>query len=171
MAAAWLVTVFLCGSVVGTGAEGQQPRPDFTGEWRMDVARSARRLAFHGDYLRIVQSPTIITFTATWVDELGRTQRLPWDLRIDRWGPRRGGDQSRQPLVQARWDGQKLIVIKAPGTGYSAVWIWSLSDDGSELSIESINIGGLDQWAFKEAAIPRAFGRLRHVFTRAASRP
>ena len=96
------------------------------------------------------------------------TRLLPWELRIGRWGPRRGGDYSNQPLVQAPFDGRKLIMIKAPGTGFSALWIWTLSADRSELVVESINIAGLGDWAFKETVIPREFVRLKHVFTRIA---
>jgi hypothetical protein len=141
-----------------------QRSPDLSGTWQMDVAASDSEHAFHGQRLVITQSESLVRIDAQWTDETGRTQFLPWDLRINRWGPRRGGEHSRAPLVQARWDGAKLIMVKSPRQTNSAIWMLSLAD-ARTLQIETISMPGLSA-TFKEVAIPREYGRRRFVFRR-----
>lgn len=142
-----------------------QRSPDLAGTWQMDVAASDSEHAFHGQRLVITQSESLVRIDAYWTDETGRTQFLPWDLRINRWGPRRGGEHSRAPLVQARWDGAMLIMVKSPRQNNSAIWMLSLAD-ARTLYIETISMPGLSA-TFREAAIPREYGRRRFVFKRA----
>jgi hypothetical protein len=154
--------------VAAATASVAQAPPDLTGTWRMDVPASDHEHAFHGQRLEIRQSPELVRIDAYWTDETGRTQFLPWDLRIGRFGPRRGGDHSRAPLVQARWNGQKLIMVKSPGQGNSAIWILSRPEPDT-LIIETISMRGLSATMLEESAIPREYGRKRFVFRRQAT--
>jgi len=86
--------------------------------------------------------------------------------RIGRYGPRRGGERSREPLVQARWDGDELIILKAPGETYSVLWMWRLGADGNELVVESIDTGMPSSFDFKRSSIPRAYAPYRHIYVR-----
>ena len=160
--------VVLAAILLTSGVAAAQERPDLSGTWQMDVARSDQEHAFHGQRLIIKQTESLVRLDAQWTDQTGRTQFLPWDLRINRWGPRRGGDHATQPLVQARWDGRKLIMLKAPGEGSSVLWILSLAEGGAELVIETISMRNLGESMFRESAIPKEYGRLRFIFRKLA---
>lgn len=152
--------------LVGFAPAAAQTRPDLSGTWQMDIAASDHQYAFHGQRLAITQAERLVRIDAYFTDETGRTQHLPWDLRIGQWGPRRGGPHSRAPIVQARWDGPTLIMVKSPRQNNSAIWILRLVDPRT-LVIETISMPGLSA-SFAEAAIPREFGRRRFVFRRQA---
>lgn len=163
-----VIAVALAAILLTSGNVAAQERPDLSGTWQMEVSRSDQEQAFHGQRLIIKQSESLVRLDAQWTDQTGRTQFLPWDLRINRWGPRRGGDHSKQPLVQARWDGRKLIMLKAPGEGSSALWILSLADGGDELVIETISMRNLGESTFRESSIPKEYARLRFIFRKIA---
>jgi hypothetical protein len=92
--------------------------------------------------MRVIrQDPDAVDFTA--IQYVGAPQIpafnvIPWKLRFNRWGPRRGGENSLEPKLQARWDGNKLIYVKAPGESFSVLFIWSL-DGPDELLVEEVN--------------------------------
>jgi hypothetical protein len=96
--------IFLAFAVRSTPAHAQ-PRPDFSGVWTLDPARSDDR-----SYGQI----GVITQTAEHVDmavlhfATGQTSIISWELLFDRWRPRRGGDRSLEPVVQSRWNGPSL---------------------------------------------------------------
>jgi len=143
-----------------------QRKPDFTGVWEVDIARSDP-----GDYghMRIIkQTETGVDMTAVSYDGYSKLfNAVPWQFRFNRWGPRRGGERSREPKVQARWDGEKVIAVKAPGESYSVLWMWSLSADGNEMTVESLNWTYIPtDFNFKESSIPSAYVRSRFVYTR-----
>jgi hypothetical protein len=148
-----------------TAAHAQQ-KPDFSGIWALDPGRSDDHV--YGQMRVISQTPTLIEMAVLQV-AAGQTSIIPWELPIDRWRPRRGGERSREPVVQSRWDGDRLVTVKAPGTSYSVLWIWSLSDDGMTLTAEAISTSISPSFDFTVASAPRGFVPDRHVYTRVAS--
>ena len=154
-------TLALCLAVPITA----QDKPDFSGRWVLDRSRSDDPNYLHAEKFIIAQTPTRFSVTAIYTDTLGKLWELPWDWQMNRWGPRRGGVGSKEPLIQARWDGQKVVGIKAPHTSYTMAFIFSLSDDRQEMLVESVNPGGI-QSTFKESSVSRAYGRRRFVFVR-----
>jgi hypothetical protein len=142
-----------------------QRKPDFSGVWEVDVARSDDA-PIYGHMRIIKQTDTEVDMTAVSYD--GKLFNIvPWQFRFNRWGPRRGGERSREPLVQARWDGEKVIAVKAPGESYSVMWIWSLSRDGKEMTVESLNWTSIPtDFDFKESSIPAVYARSNSVYTR-----
>jgi hypothetical protein len=143
-----------------------QQKPDFSGVWVLDSSRSDE-----GVYGQM----RVINQTADWIDmavlhfAASRTSITPWRLPFNRWRPRRGGDASLEPIVQTRWDGDRLVTLKAPGTHYSVLWIWTLSDDGAELTSEAISTGIGFSFDFKASSAPRGYVPNRHVYWKAAS--
>jgi hypothetical protein len=92
---------------------------------------------------------------------------IPWRFRFDRWGPRRGGERSREPVVQARWDGDKVIAVKSPGESCSALWIWTLVAGGNEMLVEAVNWTQIPRdFDFREASVPAAYVRSKYVYVR-----
>ena len=90
-----------------------QERPDFSGVWVLDASRSHR--GEYGQVRVITQASDEIKLTvihrggvAGWYANYATR---PWRLRINRWGPRRGSENSDRVLVQSRWDGEKLITL------------------------------------------------------------
>jgi hypothetical protein len=148
-------------AVLTAHASAQQP--DFSGIWVLAPARSDERV--YGQLRVISQTPTQIDMTVFQVAS-GQTSLIPWELPFDRWRPRRGGDRSVEPVVQSRWDGNSLVTVKAPGTHYSVLWVWSLSDDGMTMTVEGISTSISPSFDFKVASAPRGFIPDRHVYTR-----
>ena len=146
-----------------SAAPQAQPKPDFSGIWVLDAARSDERV--YGQLRVISQTPSQIDMTVFQVAS-GQTSIIPWELPFGHWRPRRGGDQSREPIVQTRWDGNRLVTVKAPGTHYSVLWIWSLSDDLTTMTVEGISTSISPSFDFKVASSPRGFVPDRHVYTR-----
>jgi hypothetical protein len=154
-----------------SAAPQAQPKPDFSGIWVLDPARSDERV--YGQLRVIAQTPSQIDMTVFQVasglprtESRGQTSIIPWELPFDRWRPRRGGDRSLEPIVQTRWDGDRLVTLKAPGTHYSALWIWSLSDDGTTMTVEGISTSIGPSFDFKVSSAPRGFIPDRHIYTR-----
>jgi hypothetical protein len=148
-----------------TPARAQQ-RPDFNGVWHIDVSRSERDV--YGQLRIITQHDTAIEMTALQYSDYSRAWNvIPWTFRINRWGPRRGGERSREPIVQARWDGDRLIAVKSPGESYSVLWIWSLAADGREMFVDAVGWTSLPRdFDFKESSIPAAYARNRFVYVK-----
>lgn len=142
-----------------------QDRPDFSGVWAMDSARS-EATGVYGQ-VRVIRQATAEINLAI-LHHAGKSWNvIPWRLRINRWGPRRGGDQSREPIVQARWDGEKLIVVKSPGQSYSTLWIYSLLAGRQEMLVEAVNWTSIPwDFDFREKSIPRAYARNRYVYVK-----
>jgi hypothetical protein len=159
-------TVVLAIAVLSSAARAQQ-KPDFSGVWELDPARSDDR-GVYGQLRVITQTPTQIDMAVLHFASR-TTSIIPWDLPLDRWRPRRGGDQSLEPIVQSRWDGNRLVTLKAPGTHYSVLWIWNLSDDGMTLTVDVISTQISPSFDFKAASAPRGFIPNRHVYSRVVS--
>lgn len=137
--------------------------PNFSGIWALDAARSDDHV--YGQLRVISHAPSEIQMTVFQAVS-GQTSIIPWDLPFDRWRPRRGGDRSLEPAVQSRWDGDRLVTVKAPGTSYSVLWIWSLSDDAMTLTVDAISTSISPSFDFKVASSPRGFVPDRHIYTR-----
>ena len=153
-------------AIAALSAQASAQQPDFSGVWVLDPARSDERV--YGQLRVISQTPSQIDMTVFQVAS-GQTSIIPWQLPFDRWRPRRGGNRSLEPVVQARWDGNRLVTVKAPGTHYSVLWIWSLSDDGMTMTVEGTSTSIRPSFDFKVASAPRGFIPDRHVYTRAAA--
>jgi hypothetical protein len=140
-------------------------KPDFSGTWVLDRSRSDDPQHLHAEKFVIAQTESRFNVTAVYTDTLGKSWALQWDWQFNKWGPRRGGEGSKEPLIQARWDGPKIVGVKAPHTNYTFVMIFSLSPDRQELLVETVNPDGT-QSTFKESSVSAAYGRRRFVFTR-----
>ena len=56
--------------------------------------------------------------------------------------------------------------MKAPGTHYSVLWVWSLSDDGMTITVEGISTSISPSFDFKVALGATRIHPDRHVYTR-----
>jgi len=144
-----------------------QQKPDFSGVWLLDAAQSDDRV--YGQLRVITQTPSHIEMAVLQLAS-GQIAIIPWDLPFDRWRPRRGGERSLEPVVQSRWDGNRLVTVKAPGTNYSVLWVWSLSDDGMTMTVDAISTRISESFDFTVASSPRGFIPDRHVYTRVTAR-
>jgi hypothetical protein len=140
-----------------------QQKPDFSGVWRLDAAQSDDRV--YGQLRVITHTPSHIEMAVLQLAS-GQIAIIPWELPFDRWRPRRGGERSLEPVVQSRWDGNRLVTVKAPGTNYSVLWVWSLSDDGMTMTVDGITTRISDSFDFTVASSPHGFIPDRHVYTR-----
>jgi len=144
-----------------------QQKPDFTGVWVLDPSRSERG-GVYGQMRVITQTAADIDMTALHYAGYSKAWNIiPWRFRFDRWGPRRGGERSREPVVQARWDVDKVIAVKSPGESYSALWIWTLVAGGNEMLVEAVNWTQIPRdFDFREASVPTAYVRSKYVYVR-----
>jgi hypothetical protein len=149
-------------ALLPAGMRAQQ-MPNFSGIWELDAARSDDRV--YGQLRVISHTPSRIHMTVFQV-AYGQTSIIPWEFTFDRWRPRRGGDHSLEPVVQSRWDGNRLVTVKAPGTHDSVLWIWSLSDDAMTLTVDTISTSISRSFDFTVASAPRGFIPDRHIYTR-----
>src|SRR5262245_13775294 len=97
----WCVAAAL-GVIAGIGVIVRaQDRPDFTGVWALDPLRSEMS-GVYGQVRIVTQTDTEIDATILHYAGYSKAWNvIPWRFRIGRWGPRRGGEQSREPVVQA----------------------------------------------------------------------
>jgi hypothetical protein len=141
--------------------------PNLSGVWALDASRSDHNP--YGQFRVIWQSNDAVDFTAIQYSEAPSTPGLhviPWKLRFNRWGPRRGGDDSREPKVQARWDGQNLVYVKSPGESFSVLFAWSLAGP-DELLVEEFNWTNIpDTFDFRKRSISSAYVPRRHYYRR-----
>jgi len=159
-------TVIILIAALASAAHAQQ-KPDFSGVWALDPDRSEDHHVY-GQMRVISQAATHIEMAVLHF-AAGQTSIIPWKLPFDRWRPRRGGERSLEPVVQSRWDGTRLVTLKAPGTSYSVLWIWSLSEDGMTLTVDGISTSIAPSFDFKVASAPHGFIPDRHIYTRVAS--
>jgi hypothetical protein len=147
-----------------------QQKPDFTGVWVLDTSRSERS-GVYGQMRVITQTATQIDMTALhYAGYSNAWNVIPWRFRFNRWGPRRGGERSREPVVQARWDGDKVIAVKSPGETYSVLWIWTLLAGGNEMLVEAVNWTQIpSDFDFHEGSVPTAYRRSQYVYVRRSS--
>jgi hypothetical protein len=145
-------------------ATAAQQKPDFSGVWVLDASSSDERV--YGQMRVIDQTPDWIDMAVLHFAS-GRTSITPWRLPFDRWRPRRGGDTSLEPIVQSRWDGNRLVTLKAPGTSYSVLWVWTLADDGATLISDAISTGIGFSFDFRASSAPRGYIPDRHVYRKA----
>lgn len=158
-----LVSTVIVAIAALSAAPGAQQKPDFSGVWLLDPAQSDDRV--YGQLRVITQTPSHIEMAVLQLQS-GQLAIVPWELPFDRWRPRRGGERSLEPVVQSRWDGNRLVTVKAPGTSYSVLWVWSLSDDGMTMTVDGITTRISDSFDFKVVSSPRGFIPDRHVYTR-----
>ena len=144
-----------------------QTNPNFSGVWMLDTSHSDA--GPYGQIRVIWQNNAAVDFTAiqyAGAPSIPAFNVIPWKLRFNRWGPRRGGENSLEPKVQARWDGNKLIYVKSPGESFSVLFIWSL-EGPDELLVQGVNWTYLpDNFDFKERSIPSAYVRFHYVYRR-----
>jgi hypothetical protein len=155
----------------------QPVRPDFSGVWSVDAARSDPGV--YGQVRVVSQTPDAVQMAAfelttrfrdVWV-AAGTTYVphiaiAPWRLRFNRFGPRRGGDNSREPLVQARWDATSLVVLKQLGEN-SFAWIWTLINQ-NEMIAETFN-GVSPQFDFRRSSLRGRQASYRHIYVKVPS--
>jgi hypothetical protein len=153
---------------------GAQQKPDFSGVWLLDPTQSDDRV--YGQLRVITQTSSHIEMAVLQLssgppraESRGQIAIIPWELPFDRWRPRRGGEKSLEPVVQSRWDGNRLVTVKAPGTNYSVLWIWSLSDDGMTMTVDGVSTRISESFDFKVTSAPRGFIPDRHVYTRVSA--
>ena len=129
-----------CAMCISFAPLGAQARPTFSGVWILDVDRSDPG-AVYGE-LRVIDQAdgeihvTMVDYGSAWVQGAFRrvVRVLPWTFRIDRWGPRRGPRDSKQPRTIARWSGEQLVLAKSTFSGSGEfVWVWSLDDTRNQL--------------------------------------
>ena len=134
-----------------------QTRPDFSGVWVLDAAHSDR---FPYGELRVVrQGADAVDFSAIGYagpPSIPGLDVVPWKLRIGKWGPRRGPETSKEPKVQARWDGDKLLYVKSPGESFSVLFIWSMTGP-DEMKTENASWEAIPySFDFRESSIPHS---------------
>jgi hypothetical protein len=166
-------------AVPGVGQRPTQPVwPDFSGVWSLDVSRSDAA-GVYGQVRVVTQTPDAVhmaafelttRFREVWVAAgttyIPQIAIAPWKLRFNRFGPRRGGDNSREPLVQARWDANSLVVLKQLGEN-SFAWIWTLIND-SEVIAETFN-GVSPQFDFKQSSLRGRGASYKHIYAKVPS--
>jgi len=166
-ARAQIVIGILLATLIPRRATYGQTTPDFSGVWMLDASRSDANP--YGQVRVIWQNSDAVDFTAIQYAGAPSTPAfnvIPWKLRFNRWAPRRGGENSLEPKVQARWDGDKLIYVKSPGESFSVLFIWSLVNP-DELLVQGVNWTYLpDNFDFKERSIPSAYVRFRYFYSR-----
>src|SRR5262245_52548219 len=145
--------------LVLSGTGWAQQKPDFSGIWVLDPSQSDER-GVYGQMRIVRQGPSSVEMTVLHFAS-GRVSVIPWHLPFDRWSPRRGGESSREPIVQSRWDGNRLITLKAPGTSYSVLWMWSLQPDGARARdawlADAISTGIGFSFDFKASSAPKGY--------------
>src|SRR5262245_55816177 len=128
---AWLTFLLV---LAMQGPLSAQDRPDFSGAWTIDLARSEVPKIFCCVLRAISQTPEALIVKDT-ANDRERSDRI-WTFHLNRWGPRWQGKQGVNDgakLVQSRWDGAKLITVAGPGMNEYAssfLLVWSLTADG-----------------------------------------
>lgn len=152
--------------------------PDFSGVWSLDVSRSDPA-GVYGQVRVVTQTPDAVHLAAfelttrfrdVWVAAgtiyAPQIAIAPWKLRFNRFGPRRGGDNSREPLVQARWDAHRLVVLKQLGEN-SFAWIWTLINE-NEMTAETFD-GVSPQFDLRRSSLGGREASHTHIYTKVPS--
>jgi hypothetical protein len=163
---------------VGQRSAAQPVSPDFSGVWSLDVSRSDPA-GVYGEVRVVTQTPDAVhmaafelttRFREVWVAAgtpyVPQIAIAPWKLRFNRFGPRRGGDYSREPLVQARWDANSLVVLKQLGEN-SFAWIWTLIKE-NEMNAETFD-GVSPQFDFKRSSLRGRPASYKHIYAKVPS--
>jgi hypothetical protein len=112
----------------------------FSGLWILDTTRQEINDVY-GE-IRIVRQTqeqvdvTMVDYGAVWADGAFTSvvNIIPWTFRFDRWGPRRGPADSKEPITRARWNGPQLILEKSTFSGNgNFTWTWNLKAGGTEI--------------------------------------
>jgi hypothetical protein len=118
-----------------------QSAAPFDGVWVLDHARR-NALDVYGE-VRVVDASedavrlTMIDYGAAWIEGAfrGVVRVVPWTFPVGHWAPRRGGEESRQPLARARLTSDGLVLAKRTVYGNGDfVWVWNAGADGGELT-------------------------------------
>lgn len=126
--------------LLSSSAPAMQVAAGFAGVWVVDRERSDAR-DIYGE-LRVIDERdeevrlTIVDYGSAWIAGAFRdaVHVLSWRFRFDRWGPRRGPSDSKQPRTIARASGAQLVLAKSTFSGNgNFVWVWSLDAAGREL--------------------------------------
>ena len=150
---------------VVSSADAQQ-RPDFSGVWIIDPSRSDMR-SVYGQMRVVTQTSTAVHVAVIQLNgRVDSVTTIPWRYQFGRWAPRRGGEQSREPVTRAEWDGETLVTVKAPSTSYTVLQAWTLSADGMEMVVQGISKSAGYGFDFKVAAIPRLYFGNKSVYVR-----
>lgn len=161
-----IVAVWCVSILWQAGFARAQSKPDLSGVWTLDAARSDSA-GTYGQVRLITQTPTEFNLTVLQRERnVSEISVVPWKLRLGRYGPRRGEEGSREPVVQSRWDGDQLVTLKSPGESYSLLWIWSLLNAGQDLVVESISTPLPWAFDFKRSSLPKGRAFSRHVYVR-----
>jgi hypothetical protein len=154
------------GSVRGQAPVTAQHRPDFSGVWVIDASRNDLR-SVYGQMRVVTQTTAAVHVTVVQLNGFtGSVTTIPWQYRFGRWSPRRGGEQSKEPLTRAQWDGSTLVTVKAPGTHYSVLQAWRLAAGGREMVVQGISKDVGFDFDFRVAIIPRLYFGEEHVYVR-----
>jgi hypothetical protein len=131
----------LCAASTLASAQTSAPAPTtFAGVWALDAARKSR-LDVYGE-VRLVEASeteirlTMVDYGSAWVAGAfrGVVRLVPWTFTFGRWAPRRGGEESRQPLARARSAEPGLVLAKRTVYGNGDfVWVWTVDGEGNQL--------------------------------------
>ena len=129
-----------------------------------DVKAPAQPVDFSGMWKPSNGNPITVTQSAT---ELHVPRGRVWTYHLYKWGDRFEGPGGTKQ-VQARFDGDKLIVVAAPSVRAGAVLeVWALSPDRNQLTVDFINMSEVTiYFDFKESSISPAYARNRTTYTR-----
>jgi hypothetical protein len=140
--------------------------PDFSGIWVSDTSRSEN--ADGSGSLYVVKQTADAVDIAIFQRQTGFVPQItinPWKYRFGRFGPRRGGPDSREPRAQARWEGSSLVALKALDQN-SVAWFFTLVNP-NEMMIESLSRGISPSFDFRRSSLPPGYSLRKSVYTRA----
>ena len=143
-----------------------QSLPDFSGIWVSDTSRSENADASGSLYVikQTADALDIVIFQR----QTGFVPQItinPWKYRFGRFGPRRGGADSREPRTQARWEGRSLVALKALDQN-SVAWFFTLINP-NEMMVESLGRGLSPGFDFRRSSLPPGYSLRKSVYTRA----
>jgi hypothetical protein len=155
--------LLVLGAVTDSSA---QQLPDFSGIWVSDTSRS-ENLDSSGS-MRVIRQTADAVEMVIFSRQTAYVQEItinPWKYRFGRFGPRRGGKDSREPQTQVRWEGHSLVALKSLAN-YSIVWFFTLVSP-NEMVIESLGHGISPSFDFRRSSVPRGYSLTKTVYTRA----
>ena len=146
-----------------------QSVPDFSGIWMSDTSRSENADASGSLYVikQTADAVDIVIFQRQ-AGFVPQTTINPWKYRFGRFGPRRGGADSREARTQARWEGRALVALKAQDQN-SVVWFITLINP-NEMVVESLGRGISPSFDFRRSSLPPGCS-LRKIVPRAMGDP
>ena len=155
---------------VGAGHGLAQADRDYSGEWRLDAARSDLRVAAApAASLDVTQTSTALMVATSTPDGGRATLSYPLDGK-----PVKSEDGDGAVNTLTKWEGAVLLVnMNVSGAeSYSISERWSKSRDGSRLTIErTVNIRGRETEAVLVYENPAMMSREREAPVPAANQP